>query len=931
MSVLRLWGTGLALALAIAPVSPGQEPRGPEEHRVPLTPAMVRTASERADFSGLADEQDLRAGPPKRGWDIPSQFWKDFPYRATIDLGQVRDLSGLWFYDTNGIGSFRIHAGEPGRMKVAATAKTDLYQQWSLLGLDVSTRYLEIELVDPGANLGEIVLYEYTPEGQRAMLAARQEAEQRASAKAEALARSRAEMASRPVVDLPPFGRVRLVDEVDLGAADPGHRFQESPRGISRVETILGRPCRVLEPRDGEGSFLAVRLGEWKGLRPGAGYVVVLDYPEDRPRSVFVRNGGNEASLGFHTGTTVGDALHAKYVNGNPESLKLPLSGRYETWTLYFNLHDRSPLLGFPRDPEPRTLPAEDGFTFAIAQLPSRDDPTSAGAAAARVRLYEVLDQKALEQPLHYPPAPLPRRHVFWREEMADGVIASDRESERGVDDRLDWYRFKANQMALLGIGTFGKDLLEFGACQHWDPTPYGGNAWVHHADGSRGLWAEIVALMGQRGRSLLPYYEYAGSKGDKGLGYERRAKPLTRDDAFTHISWIETANADLTDPDTLADFAKMLDLTVLRLKDQAHFDGVWLRPRSQWPLGFGDGALGRFAKETNAGRSITRADLRADAALLRRYEAWWYGKRRTFLEGVRDHLRRGGLPDALVVFTPDPGEPGPPFPTWEKRLVTDDVPAWSTILKDPRHVIDGKPTVPIGVDRVLREGLYLEALTAAPLSWGGWEVDHASPPADPERYGDVPGVLLSHGIHRSYSAASARTFDAFRGPSGLAVVRHRPLNEHMLFDRADKPLLGYFVADVERAGPACMLTEALAVANGDPTELGYLLGGPIGRGFPQYVRSFHANFLALPALPSERLDGACDDPEVVVRAIRTEGHGTYLAVVNTGATAKAAVAIRLPQAGRVVEAATERVLETVVGTVTLRLEAFELRSLHVE
>ena len=84
------------------------------------------------------------------------------------------------------------------------------------------------------------------------------------------------------------------------------------------------------------------------------------------------------------------------------------------------------------------------------------------------------------------------------------------------------------------------------------------------------------VALMGQQGFGVLPYYEYAGSKGDRGLGYQRRCKPLTRDDAYTHISWVESANADLTDPDTYADFKKMLDVTVLRLKDKAQFETAY-------------------------------------------------------------------------------------------------------------------------------------------------------------------------------------------------------------------------------------------------------------------------------------------------------------------------------------------------------------------
>jgi hypothetical protein len=197
-------------------------------------------------------------------------------------------------------------------------------------------------------------------------------------------------------------------------------------------------------------------------------------------------------------------------------------------------------------------------------------------------------------------------------------------------------------------------------------------------------------------------------------------------------------------------------------------------------------------------------------------------------------------------------------------------------------------------------------------------------------RYQATPGVLLTHGFNRAYTVASPLTFDAFRGPSGLAAIRHYTLNENMAFDRDDKEKLGYFVADVERTGPACMMAEVLAVANGDPTMLGYLMGGNFGRGFPHYVREFNANFLALPALPSERLPKACDDPEVVVRAIRTPANGTYLAIVNTASRAKERVLIRLPANGNVTEAVSGRECVTQDGGVRLDLHAFELRTLRV-
>ena len=906
-----------------------------QERRLTLAPLMITASSELADFSGLADEQDLIGDPPHNaatnGWRIPPQHWKNAPFSATIDLGQPRNLSALWVFDTNGKGDFDIETGEPGQWQTVTNYDGRQYLRWARLPLEVTTRYLRLELKSPEANFAEIALYEFTPEAYRALLVHQTAEAKELTERKAALQQAQQEFAGRPAFDLPPFGHVKLVDEVNCAAADPGHQLRESPAGMSRVETVLGQPCRVLPPTAGEAGYLAFRVGKWKLLKPGAAYVLAVEYPEDAPRSVIVMNGGNETSRGFHTGTTLGDALHPKYVNNNPESLRAPLSGRYETWTLYFNLHDRFPDLAFIRGAKERRLTAEDGFDVVIAQFSAENDPTSRGAAVSRIRLFEIVNEAALVRPLRLPPAPLPRRHIFWREEMADGAIESDQEPERGVKNRLDYYRYKANQMGFLGINTFSKDLLEFGACQHWDPTPHGGNDWVHFGGSTKDLWGQIVALMGRQGFGVLPYYEYAGSKGDQGLGYQRRCQPLTREDAYTPTAWVESANADITDPDTRADFKKMLDLTVVRLRDQARFDGIWLRPRGQLPMSFADATRERFARAANAGKGISRAELRGDPALLKRYEEWWFSQRREFLVAIRDYLRQQGIPDAMVLFTAEAGEPGTSFPTWEKSIVTDDPEAWRRILAAPEHHRDNQPVVPISAERVVKEGLYLDALQAAPLNWGNWEVHHANPPADPWRYRDTPGVLMTHCFNRTYTVASPRTLEAFRGPSGLALVRHHSLNENMIFDRQDKEKLGYFVADIERAGPACMMGEALAVANGDPTMLGYLHGGNFGRGFPQYVREFNANFLALPALPSGLLPDACADKEVVVRAIQTPGHGTFLAVVNTGSSAKSRTLIRLPAAGKVTEATSGRSLEAREGEVWLELHPFELRSLRIE
>ena len=731
---------------------------------------------------------------------------------------------------------------------------------------------------------------------------------------------------ARPLVDAgAPFGRLPLVDEVDCGATPPGagdRPFVELPQGASRVETILGRRARVL-PNEGDTKYFAYRIGRGKGLKPGAAYVLTVEYPEDRARTLFISNRGAEMTRGVATGAALGDVLYT-YTNNNSESLRYPLSGRYRTWKNLFHLHDRFPDISQPRGAGARPMLPADGFWVIISQAQAASDPLSAGAAVARIRLFEVPDEATHYVKLNPPPAGLPRRHVFWREEMADGVVSSAKEEERGVAREIDWFDYRARRMRLLGVNTFTTDLLEFGHNQGWDSGPT--NDW-YNASRTPRRWEQILAMVRPHGLDVLPYYEYAGSVGQKGLGSEKRSRPLSGKEAYTHITWSEKANADVTDPDTLADAKRLLDATVTRYKDRADFAGAWFRPRpSHIPISFADAALGRFAKEANGGKAATLEQLRADDALRGRYYDWWFGKRRDFLAALTEHLRRNVHPDAVLLFTADTSEPGRPLPG-PMGVVTDDPAAWKAALAKPqpgnRH-----PAV-VDAASLAGGGRYLETVLSPVSTWGEWEWQHSAPQADPARYKTLPATLLTIPINRAYTVASPEPFDAFRsGAGGLAVVRHFPLNENTM----DKSL-GYFVADVDRSGPHSLMAEARAVANGDPYYLGYLTASAFNPGFPEYVRPFYAAFVALPALPSRVVPNAAGaDPEVVVRAIATPKNGTYFAVVNTGLAEKANVSVRLPAGtrGKVTDAATGKEVAASSGTVRLTLAPCSLTSLHV-
>lgn len=750
---------------------------------------------------------------------------------------------------------------------------------------------------------------------------------------------------------LPP-ARHTLVQEIDCARENRDLPFVEHPAGASKVQEVLGVRCRVLSNREGDARFFAYRLGKGLGLKAGACYLLAVEYPEDVSRTMYVGNWGCETMAGFATGESLGDVCKGRYVPNNPESLKYPLSGKFQTWTQLFYLHHRFPEIKRPRGLGPRPLTPADGFWVILAQAAAFQDPMGAGTAVSKIRLYEVQDPAALTLKVPFPPAGLPRRHVFSREEMADGVVAPGHkpaekdETLRGVKDIVDWYEYKMRVMEFLGVDAYAKDLLEFGHNQGWDSAKGGGSAWVNQSP-TPWLWSQILDRAAKHKLAVLPYYEYRGSVGGdktRALGPQRRCRRLDGGETYTHIWWCERANADVTDPDTLADAKNVLDLSLVEYKDKVKFLGAWFRHRpTAMPISFNDNNLRMFASEANSeangGKEVTRALLQADKALLTKYYSWWFGKRRQFFEALRDHLREKLDRDAFLLYTNDSSEPGRCLPSsitgqgkkdawqWKQVVVNQDMDAWSRILADSSKYPWMKP---YDFGEVVDRDMHLRALETFAENWGKWETAHATPPDDPKTYQDADGVLLSYTYNRLYTVSSPRPFDAYRTKSGLAIMRHYSLNENEMSVGKDD-ILGYFVCDVERAGPCCMLAEARAVAYGDPFLLGSLTGNTYNRGFPRYVRRFHAAFLALPALPSEVASNAASDPEVVVRSIRTEKHGVYLAVVNTGFRAKSRVSLTLPSAGRVRDAVSGEELLTVGGKATVDLDAAELRTLRFQ
>ena len=729
--------------------------------------------------------------------------------------------------------------------------------------------------------------------------------------------------AAEPVHPTLPFDLkdLKLVDEIDFSNEAPGHDFAQLPNNAVSYETILKRKAMVLANTSGSSNcYASFVLGKGKGLQGGKAYVLVVDYPEDEPRSVIVRNHGAEITRGFHTGLSLGDGLEIPYVYSHPESINYPLSKEWKQWVSVFHLHDHFSDVKMIRGKGTRQYTPKDGFHVAIARFDHKDDPVSKGPAIGRIALYEAPDHAEIKCELVLPPEELPQRYLFYREEMADGVISKRDGRQAGLDEQKDWFEYHARLMNFLGINTFSKDLLEFGANQGWSPEKYGGYKWMHSYPPAERIWSDIIDLAVEYDLNVLPYYEYCGTKGPNGHGNQKRCRtlhqakkgPKGRDD-YTHISWTEPHNADVTDPETYEDLKKILDCTITPFSGKANFVGAWIRTRSsQLPISFSDRCLGLYAQDTGAAQP-TRQDLINDKAKYEDYLNWWYGKRKEFLIAMRDFVQgEAGVKDGIILFTADASEGGTGI--GKKGVVTDTPSAWNT------------STIPFA--DVVAQGLSAKTQKAMRGTWGGWEWQHSVPPADPQRYTDTDGIVMSYGFNRQYTVSNPNDLEQFRTPSGLGIIRHYVLNENAL---GKKNPLGYFVCDFDVAGPYNKLAEARALANGDPRYIGYLASAVYTSGFAEYARAFNQAFLSLPAVPSTVLGSAVTDKNVVVREYKTDKHGTWYAVINIGMEDVIDVDIKLAKTKNLVNAITKEKVKSKSNKVRVSLYPGQVITWHAE
>ena len=716
------------------------------------------------------------------------------------------------------------------------------------------------------------------------------------------------------------YGALTLVDEIDC-ANDTTHRFRDYPAGESSVETILGVPTRVMAHKSDTCCYVSWRVGEGKGIVPNDPYVLVVDYPDDAPRSVTVFNFGNATRHGYHTGWTVGDSMSPPYVTQSLESWPIPYSGETRQLVQVMVPFEKSTQYnGGSRIPM-----ATDGFDLNFGLIKADEAKDSVGLAVSAIRLYKIDSYEAARPAIPYPADGIPRRIVTSREEMGDG------DDFAGFANPSDFYKGRAKMIRLLGMNTSSKDLLEFGYQQHWDAgSPERSGRWGY----SYNYWPKIVDHLGAEDIYILPFYEYHGSRGSSGLGHNEEYKPWTLEAAsypdrkylFSHQYYVYDCLADMTSTNTLGDLKELFDLTVVPYMNKANFLGMWLRNRGGMPLGFGPNAIARFNRERS--KNISNTNLYNSGKyrgtdLYKEYRSWWYEKRRDLFSDLHDHMTNI-LDGARLYYSNTAEEPGEFWKNWSN-------PRPAILSNETGYTYQGKNFNQFtGLNwstdfAAAASGYGPKALFDDGTTWGIYEGDHACPADDPANYTNLNHVALCYPFNCVWTVAGGYA-DQYRTAAGdLPFVRHYSLNENDFRSANNADICGYYTCDWDHAGRAVMLAELYAMAYADPTMLGYLFTANLVRNDSTYVREFNLEYLSLPALPSEVLRGGAWPATLTVRRWTTPA-GTYWAVINCDSK---------PWSGQVdFQTSATTVWRTVDGTplplsggkANLSLEPFQMR-----
>lgn len=736
-----------------------------------------------------------------------------------------------------------------------------------------------------------------------------------------------------------PYGKLRLVDEIDCGAdiAGDAHPYMQSGFDHAQDRSTPGAPIAITvseilgrKARESGFGWFAYRVGRGK-LKPHGNYLVRIEYPEDKPRyaPLEIQNGHNFMDIGWKNGVSPDDP----YDNW-------PLSHAWQWYDAIVALDEETTGTAGTGG-----AAAENGFWlyFMNKIKPGRYFTQYAGGAAVgRIKLYEIDPEK--NAPTINKPAGLPQRVL---------MVDWERQADQNPDDivrycKLMGYNAVSPIMLKWAFMNYGEALNGYettflDAKRYWVRTPYknsdeepaaaeetaeapGEEAAepVENAEASTNTKSRPSSATGAAPARPSVHVQYLAATKKYGVNYVPRieyggsfdlpvpARSIGADGELAKPNRFAQWGANLVHPATWEDLARTVDNYFKPyVKDNPQLAGMLWRIRSdRMQISYGRGDIEQFAKETGTklpdvtGRAL--GTWAATGEVGERYADWWHQKRAQFHAKLVDLLKsyRGDL--TLYYYNWD----GDKFALGLRDMYTASTfmeVAGSRFGMVPnvyqRHVREQKKWTGDDYVRMVRTGQLTD--------WPTWGPDYG---LHTELYKSLKNIQLLAPANSLYTADNPTYLNYFRTGDGLGVSNAVSYDE--LGSRTINPKFeGNMVTP---GGPAfSMALELLAYFHGDARTLTYTVY-TYGRGFADAHRRFAQAFLALPAVEGKAVEGT--DPDVKVRLYPTVS-GTYVGVAYKGYTARK-LTIRIPGVtGAVTNLVTNQALAATRGDGGLQLE----------
>lgn len=646
-----------------------------------------------------------------------------------------------------------------------------------------------------------------------------------------------------------PYGRLKLVDVVDasLDPSESPHPYKEGGiRGswVGRIGYATWQSGIKIGAFQGK-RYREANNSEWFGyrvgrnVRPGAAYLVRIEYPEDKTRyfPVNIDAGRNYQGLGFKTGVS-------------PEN-------PFDNYPLRkgFAFYD---VLVIPDkltygSPGSRSVPADKGFWIFFHDIGrAYASQYDSGPAVSQIRVYEIPDLAA-----HYPvirlPEGLPQRTF-----LADW----EREPEFIPKDMVAHARFS-------GYNAISPETLKWGNLAFWrskelplkvvkplrEPLP----------DGELSAYEQFLEATREGGIKLFPRLEYGGSD-----NIPRELRAVAASGKPAKPNRFHTWCSDLLQPIVTQEITALFqEIVGANISKNPQIGGVMFRIRSdRLPISFSRFDVEMFSKET---KTEIPADL-DDTALAKwassgpvgkSYVSWWHGKRRDFHQGLTKALQ-AIRPDLQLLYYNWDGD------NWNlgkfNRGPQDFTDAYN--VHTSRRLYDREATAQAKIAPEVYADKIRNSKDAHHAVW-------------PELYSNVKGFALLGPVNWRYLADNPTYLNYFRTGDQLALTKIFNYEEKGRWNvQGDN----YESSEMSTGGPDfAMAEQVLSVFHGDPwilTETTYTYG----QGFLDAHRRFAQAFLALPALPGvvvEKPTGR-EEPDLRVRVHKTD-RGSFLSAAHRG------------------------------------------------